>query len=124
MKNFVLVAFIAFIFAGCQSDSQIVSQNISVAAQNFEVFRRVVFMNTMTDTYILQVEGFCSVSTEDGRVAVTIKTEKGEYLKHYLGLSGNVTYFAEQIESKKVSSTQYRVIFKPLSIAPNVEIKQ
>lgn len=38
-----------------------------------------------------------------------IISEKGEYLKHYLGLSDNVTYFAEQLEAKKVSKIIIRL---------------
>ena len=35
------------------------------------------------------------------------------YKKHFLGLSDNVTYFAEQIDSKNVDKYHYRLIFKP-----------
>lgn len=109
-------------FTSCE-DSQVASQNISKAAHQFEIFRRVVFYNGITDTYILQVEGFCSVTEEGDRLSVIIKTDDGEFLKHYLGLSDNVTYFAEQMESEKVSTQRYRVIFKPSVIVPNIDIE-
>jgi hypothetical protein len=38
-------------------------------------------------------------------------------------LSDNVTYFSEQLEAKDVSTSQYRVIFKPSAIIPTIEIK-
>ena len=110
-------------FIGC-ADSQIASSNISQAAHKFEIFRRVVFYNGITNDYILEIRAFCSVTLEpDGCLSVIIKTEDGEYLKHYLGLSDNVTYFCEQLEPKKVSDKHYKVIFKPSVIVPNIEIR-
>ena len=109
-------------FTSCE-DAKVASQNISKAAHQFEIFRRVVFYNGITDTYILQIEGYCSVVEEGGRLSVIIKTQSGEFLKHYLGLSDNVTYFAEQMESKKVSTQRYRVIFKPSVVVPNIDVE-
>ena len=43
-------------------------------------------------------------------------------LKHFLGLSDNVTYFAEQMDSADVNVYHYKVIFKPASIAPTVQM--
>lgn len=44
--------------------------------------------------------------------------------KHFLGLSDNVTYFAEQTDSAKASQYQYRVVFKPQAIVPDIEIRK
>ena len=108
---------------GCSSDSEIASYNVSQDAHQFKVFRRVVFYNGITNEYILEIRAFCSVTPEpDGRVSVIIKTENGTFLKHYLGLSDNVTYFCEQLEPSSVSSTHYRVLFKPASIIPDVKV--
>ena len=121
---FAAVACVAAVaFAGC-SDSEVASANISRAAHQFEIFRRVVFYNGITNDYILEVRAFCSVAPEpDGRLSVTIKTENGAFLKHYLGLSDNVTYFCEQLEPAAVSDKRYRVIFKPSVIVPNIDIE-
>jgi len=123
----ILLSFVAcvalFGLYGC-SDTETASYNISQAAHQFEIFRRVVFYNGITNDYILEVRAYCSVTPlEDGRIEVIIKTENGEYLKHYLGLSDNVTYFCEQIEPKKVSDKHYRVIFKPSVIVPNIDLE-
>ena len=109
-------------FTSC-SDADVASNNLSRAADQFEIYRRLVFYNGITDTYILSVEGYCSISELMGQLQVTVKTDEGEYLKHYLGLSDNVTYFAEQLESKKVSDKKYRVIFKPTVIIPNIDVE-
>ena len=110
--------------AGC-NEADIASQNLSKAADMFEVNRRVVFYNGITGDYILSVEGLCSIGNYDNsrEVTITCKTGPGAYKKHFLGLSDNVTYFAEQLESKDVSTYHYRVIFKPSVIIPDVDFR-
>jgi len=121
IKILVLITLTIQIF-NC-SDAMVASNNLSKAADQFEIYRRVVFYNGITDTYILTIEGYSSIEDMQGQLEVTIKLPDGTYLKHFLGLSDNVTYFAEQLESKKVSTKRYRVIFKPGVIIPNVELK-
>lgn len=87
----------------------------------------VVFYNGITDTYLLTIEGRCSLGNADDRsqqVTVTCKTGEDEYKKHFLGLSDNVTYFAEQVESAKVSAYHYRVTFKPQTILPDIDFRK
>ena len=117
----VAIMLIAGVFAGC-TDAEVAALNISKAANQFEIFRRVVFYNGITDTYILVIEGYCAVDIdEDGDFCVQVKTENGQFLEHYLGLSDNVTYFAEQLDVAKVSDRRYRVIFKPLEVSGRQE---
>ena len=128
MKKLTIVfAMVLSLFAltACERDADVASRNLSVAADMFEVNRRVVFYNGVTGEYILSVEGRCSLGNNDktGRMSVTCKTGKDAYKKHYLGLSDNVTFFAEQLETKDVSVYHYRVIFKPQSIIPDVDFR-
>ena len=126
VKKILLLAVVCLSvssFVGCEN-SQVASRNISRAAHQFEIFRRVVFYNGITGEYILQIEGYCSVTQDSmGKVSVVIKTADGSFLKHYLGLSDNVTYFAEQLHSSKVSTARYRVIFKPSVIIPSIDLE-
>ena len=107
----------------CSDDAQIASQNLSKAADNFEAGRRIIFYNGITDTYMLTIEGLCSISVGERKLDVTCKTGPGQYKKHFLGLSDNVTFFAEQLEGKSVSAYHYRVTFKPQSIIPDVNFR-
>jgi hypothetical protein len=119
--GFMIIVSMGFIM-GC-SDAEVASQNVSKAADQFEVYRRVVFYNGITDTYILMVEGYCSVLRDsDGDVNILIKTGPGTYLKHMLSPSDNVTWFSEQIESANVSTGKYRVIFKPSTLIPDIDL--
>jgi len=125
MKKLVLIIALFAIVMQLTSctDADVASQNISEDAEMFKVYRRVVFYNGITNEYILQIQGYCSVETENERLAVIVKTDKGDFVKHYLGLSDNVTYFSEQLIPSKVSTKQYKVIFKPSVIVPDVDLK-
>lgn len=124
-KKLLLVTAAAIGLAACEKDADIASRNLSNAADMFEINRRIVFYNGITGNYILVVEGLCSLGNFDKarELSVTCKTGPREYKKHFLGLSDNVTFFAEQIDSANVSPYHYRVIFKPASIIPDIEFK-
>lgn len=111
----------ALMLSACSSDADVVSKNLSKAADQFEVDRRIVFYNGITDQYMLEITGKCAVEPEERKLMVTCKTGPDEYKKHYLGLSDNVTYMAEHLEGTTASSDQYRVIFKPEALVPNVD---
>jgi len=111
------------VLTGCGSDADIASHNLSKAADMFEINRRVIFYNGITGGYLLSLEGRCSINDQRRQLEVTCKTSPTEYKKHFLGLSDNVTYFAEQMESAGVDVYHYRVIFKPESIVPNVDLE-
>src|SRR5687768_12060661 len=106
--------------AGCSSDADVASENLSKAADQFEISRRVVFFNGITDKYLLTIEGRCSIHDENNQLEVTCKAGGGEFKKHFLGLSDNVSYFAEQLEGANVNTDHYRVIFKPEVLIPDV----
>lgn len=106
------------------SDAQVARANLETAEQNFEVVRRVVFYNGITGEYILIIEGKLAIIVDsDGDLVVTVKTNEGKYLKHYLGLSDNVTYFSEALAANDVSVSSYKVIFKPSTILPTIEVR-
>jgi len=109
--------------AACQDDATVASQNISRAADNFEVMRRVVFMNGITDEYMLEIIGLCSLNPRTDAVQVTCKIGENEFVRHQLGLSDNVTYFAEQLETIDVSTNHYRVTFRPQQIIPDIDLR-
>lgn len=118
----ILTILTAAAAAGC-NDAQIASSNLSRAADNFEIMRRVVFLNGVTDTYLLSIEGLCSIDDQQNQLEVTCRVGDREYKKHFLGLSDNVTYFAEQLDGARVSAYHYRVTFKPQAILPDIDFR-
>ncbi|HUS49558.1 MAG TPA: hypothetical protein VMZ91_05300 [Candidatus Paceibacterota bacterium] len=131
MRKFILLTLVALIFisalfiTSCDTDASVASWNVSKAADQFEIYRRVVFYNGITDEYILMIEGYCSINVDgvDKQLELTVKTGPGTYVKHFLGLSDNVTYFVEQMEPSAVSDAHYRVIFKPSVIIPTIDVE-
>ncbi|MCP4267311.1 MAG: hypothetical protein GY777_17350 [Candidatus Brocadiaceae bacterium] len=122
MKKLILIA-IALVAAGCSTDARVASRNLAKSAEMFELERRIVFYNGITNQYILTIEGRCSIQDSGRNLAVTCKTGHQDYKKHHLGLSDNVTYFSEQLKSSVQDVYQYRVIFKPELILPSIDIE-
>ncbi len=124
MKLLLLMAAVAALSA-CSNDADVASQNLSTAADNFQINRRIVFYNGITGDYMLTIEGLCSKdnSSTDRKLAIICKTGPNEYKKHFLGLSDNVTYFIEQLAPAAVSAYHYKVIFKPSVIVPDIDVK-
>jgi hypothetical protein len=124
MKKLLLSCVALLTLTAC-NDADVASRNVSRAADNFEVNRRIVFYNGITGDYMLTIEGLCSLGNNDGagRLSVTCKTGPKAFKKHFLGLSDNVTYFVEQVEGVAASVYRYRVVFKPSIILPDVEVR-
>lgn len=122
---FALMVVFSMFLTACATEADVASQNTSKAADQFEIVRRIVFYNGITGDYILVIEGLCSLGNNDpaGSLSVVCKTSATEYKKHFLGLSDNVTYFAEQLEPAQVDVYHYRVIFRPTEILPDVDLQ-
>lgn len=125
IKTALLSLVLAASVAGCSREADVASRNLSNAADMFEINRRIVFYNGITGDYMLTVEGLCSLGNKDAarQLSITCKTGAAEYKKHFLGLSDNVTYFVEQTQASNVSAYHYKVVFKPQSIVPDIDVR-
>ncbi len=125
MKKILITLFSLVILVGCSSSKDVASRNVSKEADEFRVHRRIVFYNSITDTYMLEVIGNCGVDLGREKILeLTCKVADNKYQKHYLGLSDNVTYTVEQLDYSDVNPYRYELIFKPKQILPieiNVE---
>ena len=120
----VLIALATVFITGCPSDATLARHNLEVAEQNFQVYRRCVFYNVITGEYIMQIEGMLAIIVDkDNDLVVTVKTQDGQYLKHYFGHADNVTYFSEALAPNVVSTKNYKIIFKPSVILPTIEMR-
>lgn len=112
-----------------ETDSKVVNENLDTAAEQFEINRRIVALNTITDQYIWQIEGRCDIEYRDApyRAIVTCKVADGDgqdaYKRNTVVLADNVTLSSEQGEPVKASAYHYRVIYKPQTILPDVDFK-
>lgn len=125
MRRSIIVVVIGLLSLGACSDADVVSDNLSKAADQFEINRRVVFYNGITDSYILVIEGMCSLGNYDKSREVTVVCKVGhdKYKKHFLGVSDNVTFFSEQLEPMPANTYHYRVIFKPSVVVPDIDVR-
>ena len=130
MKNRIITFIVGLVaatalVAGCTTDADTVSRNISQGAEQFEILRRVVLVNGITNEYLLNIEGFCSIEDQWNlgarQLEVTCKIGDDAYEKHFLGISDNVFYFVQQSQTANVSANFHRVIFKPQAILPDID---
>ena len=121
----VLIGLVMVFLTGCVSQADTVSKNLSTAAEEFEISRRIVMFNGITDNYLLSIEGRCSIEVDaaDNQLEVTCKVGKDAFEKHFLGLSDNVSYLVEQLKPVDANEFRTRVVFRPETILPDVDLK-
>lgn len=109
---------------GCDGPSaaEKASENASTAADNFEVQRKIVGLNTRTDKYVFYVEGRCSIERSNGDLIVMCKQGENKFKKHMVGGATDVVWVATQLEDIDVSVYKTRVILKPEGLIPEVEL--
>lgn len=120
----VILAGLLTMGAACGSNADTVSENISVAAENFEVQRKIVGTNTILGTFVFEVEGKCSIERIDvgGHLVLQAVCKHGpdDYKRHEIGLADNVTYVAMQVDGLDVNEYSTRVELRPQAIVPDI----
>ena len=109
--------------SACTSEADRANENLSKAAENFEVPRRIVGINGITDEALFSVEGFCSYEVPgDGTFEVICKNTDNTIERTTLYLSDNVTFVSTQMEGAKVDLFGPRIIFRPEDIVPDFDL--
>lgn len=108
---------------GCEDAADVASRNTSTAADNFEVQRKIVGVNGITDAYAFEVEGRCSINDQGGQLEVMCKHGDDDFRKHFIGKSDNLFYVVTQLEPIKVSEYHTRIILKPQQLVPNLDLQ-
>lgn len=110
----ILSAIMAIMMSGC-SESERVSYNLSKEADNFNDIRQITVINCIQGDVLFQMTGKMSITadTTDNQLEVVVEDENGEYKKHFIGLSDNVTYVVEDVTSDDVSKYKYTLNFNP-----------
>jgi hypothetical protein len=101
--------------AGC-TEAERVSYNLSKEADNFNVVRQLTVIDCITGDTMFQMTGKMSITadTEDNQLEIIVEDD-GTYVKHFVGLSDNVTYIVEDLNlgANDVSKYQYTLNFNP-----------
>lgn len=100
------------ILTGC-SQSDKVSANLSKEADNFNVVRELTVINAIQGDVLFTMIGKLSVETTERKLYVIVEDENGNYQKHIIGLSDNITYVLEQKDFKDVENYKYTLNYNP-----------
>lgn len=104
--------------AGC-TEAEKVSYNVSKEADNFNVLRRFAVINTRTDKVEFELIGRFSLdASQFPKISITVEKNKGEYLKHIIGLNENTFYIVEDISGAEVNQYRYEINYIPEMIKP------
>jgi hypothetical protein len=107
----LVVLMVATIMCGCTA-AENVNHNLSQAADNFQVVRRITVYNARTDMIVMEMEGIMSLSnTSTSELVVTCMTGPNQYKKNYVYLNDYVIYVVEDITGTITDPYHYKVHF-------------
>jgi len=106
----------------CGSDAKTVSDNLSKEADQFNVQRKITGVNGITDKVAFEVTGKCSIEPQDRKLMVTCKHGDNDYRKHYVGLSDNTYWVAEQLNPLDVSVYHTLIVVRPEALIPEFKL--
>lgn len=114
-KLFIATVIGAMTLMGCDTEANRVSYNLSQEAENFNDIRQLTVMNCIKGDVLFQMTGKMSITADanDNQLEVIVEDERGEYKKHFIGLSDNVTYVVEDITAGDVEKYKYTLNFNP-----------
>lgn len=124
-RKLKIVAFAAVLAASltaCSTQAERVSYNLSQEADNFNDIRQITVINCLQGDVLFQMTGKMSITadTADNQLEIVVEDEQGEYKKHFIGLSDNVTYVVEDITAGDVNQYKYTLNFNPKMWLPEI----
>ena len=113
----------ALALTGCQDDAMIARHNMTKAADNFELMRRIVFYNVRLGQNVVTVEGKCSIEYGNSRTEYICKVGDGKFIRNFLSDSNDIVAIVEQMDSVPVNVYHFRRTFKPQTIIPDIDFR-
>lgn len=119
IASLLLATSISMIFTGC-NQSDMVEYNLSKEADNFNVIRKLTVINCIEGDLLFEMTGKMSVHADvtDNQLEVIVENEYGQFQKHFIGLSNNVTYVIEQLNVNDTSNYKYTLNYNPKMWTP------
>ena len=115
MKKAIAIILSLLCLVGCLASctaAESVNHNLSQAADNFGVVRKITVYNARTDLIVMEMEGLMSLSNNStSELVVTCKTGANEYRKNYIYLNEYVIYVVEDITGTVTDPYHYKVHF-------------
>lgn len=126
MKKIFALMLVMVCLVGCLtgcSEADNVNHNLSQAADNFEVVRKITVYNARTDMIIMEMEGLMSLSNNStSELVVTCRTGANEYKKNYVYLNDYVIYVVEDITGTVTDPYHYKIHF--YTALPDVDLNK
>lgn len=126
MKKFVAILLVMMCMVGCLTgctEAENVNHNLSQAADNFQVVRKITVYNARTDMIIMEMEGYMSLSNNStSELVVTCMTGPNQYKKNYVYLNDYVIYVVEDITSTVTDPYHYKIHF--YTALPDVDLNK
>ena len=126
MKKIFAMFLIVLVLIGCMagcSEASNVNHNLSQAADNFQVVRKITVYNARTDLIIMEMEGLMSLSnTSTSELVVTCMTGPNQYKKNYIYLNEYVIYVVEDITGTVTDPYHYKIHF--YTALPDIDINK
>ena len=126
MKKIFAMLLIVLCLIGCMtgcSEADNVNHNLSQAADNFQVVRKITVYNARTDLIIMEMEGLMSLSnTTTSELVVTCMTGPNQYKKNYIYLNEYVIYVVEDITGTVTNPYHYKIHF--YTALPDIDINE
>ncbi|PNZ25328.1 hypothetical protein CD122_10055 [Staphylococcus rostri] len=115
MKKLISVLLGATILLGACSQAERVNENLKQESDNFNTVRKITVINAIKQDIIFQMSGRMSIKADpkENQLEVVVEKQNGEYQKHIIGLSDNVSYVVEDVTTKDVSKYQYEINYNP-----------
>ena len=125
-KKFIALILVAVCLCTCLvgcTKADNVNHNLSQAADNFQVTRKITVYNARTDMIILEMEGNMSLSNNTtNELVVTCMTGPSQYKKNYVYLNEQVIYVVEDITDTVTDPYHYKVHF--YTALPDIDINK
>lgn len=113
----LIVTVLAAGVTGCGTEAQRVEYNLTQEAENFNVVRQLTVINCLEGDVLFQMTGRMSITADvdDNQLEIIVENTDGKYVKHFVGLSDNVTYVVEDLNlgENEVSKYKYTLNFNP-----------
>lgn len=122
MKRKILACIVSCILligmmTGCESEASRVEYNLTQEADNFNIVRQLTVINCLQGDVLFQMTGKMSITADvdDNQLEIIVENDDGNYTKHFVGLSDNVTYTIEDLNLGKndVEKYKYTLNFNP-----------
>lgn len=114
-----------FAFAGCDK-ADTTRHNIQQEADNFNVYRKMTFVNLYTGELLYSAEGYFSVQTTyknnyqgQQEIGLVFKVGEKQYKMDYFSIAENVCYVIEQLENTTGDPYHWKIVWY-IAIPENV----